>query len=41
MKVVITYYFEMNAQSEHRPKLNAKGLVINECKIKQFQFNKF
>lgn len=41
MQQVITYYLEMNALSELKAKTVSNGLVVQECKVKQFQVNKF
>ena len=41
MEQVITYYLEMNTPVEFKPKLDSKGLIVQECEIKQFQVNKF
>lgn len=41
MQEVITYYLEMTSPKALNPKLDARGLVVKECEIKQFQVNKF
>ncbi len=41
MESVTTYYLEMKSASSLNKKPEPKGLSISECKIKQFQFNKF
>ena len=41
MKELITYYLEMTSPALLNAKIDAKGLVVRECQIKQFQFNKF
>lgn len=41
MPPVTTHYLEMRSPSALRAKTEARGLRIEECKIKQFQFNRF
>jgi GNAT superfamily N-acetyltransferase len=41
MKEFNTYYLELTNHSELKTKTDAKGLVINECKVKQFLVNRF
>lgn len=36
-----TYYLEMRSPTALHPKTDDKGLVIQECEIKQFEFNRF
>lgn len=41
MEKVTTYYLEMKSPTELNAKKDARGLLILEAKIKQFQFNRF
>jgi hypothetical protein len=41
MKEVTTYYLEMKSASSLKTIDASRGPQILECKIKQFQFNKF
>lgn len=41
MNKVTTYYLEMKSASMLKSKKKPKKLQINECQIKQFQFNRF
>lgn len=41
MNEVTTYYLEMKSASSLNEKSSSNGLQINECEIKQFQFNRF
>ena len=38
MNEVTTYYLEMKSATSLKDKNASKGLQINECEIKQFQF---
>lgn len=38
---VVTYYLEMNSPSAIRGKGRPDGLVLSECRRRQFQFNRF
>ena len=40
-KTVTTYYLEMKSASSLKDKTEPKGLNIQECEIKQFQYNRF
>ena len=41
MKEITTYYLEMNAPSVLKNGETLNGFEIRECRIKQFQFNRF
>jgi len=41
MTKVTTYYLEMRSPSLLKSRDEPKGLVVSECSIKQFEFNKF
>ena len=41
MQSVTTYYLEMLTPSSLKSKDDSRGLVVTECKIKQYKFNKF
>ncbi len=41
MKEIHTYYLELQSRSELKAKTESNGLVVKECKIKQFEINKF
>ena len=41
MQPVTTYYLEMLTLSALKRKDDAKGLVVTECEVEQYQFNKF
>jgi GNAT superfamily N-acetyltransferase len=41
MTDVTTYYLQMKSASLLHDKTDSKGLKVFECKIKQFQFNRF
>lgn len=38
---ITTYYLEMNSASSLKEKKISNGLVIRECEINQFQYNRF
>ena len=41
MAEVTTYYLEMKSAASLKEKNDSHGLLIYECEIKQFQFNRF
>ena len=41
MNEVTTYYLEMQSADQLNEKSETNGLQIHECRIKQFQFNRF
>ena len=41
MNEVTTYYLEMKSPSSLKEKTESNGLHVQECEIKQYQFNKF
>ena len=41
MSAITTYYLEMMSSDSLNEKTDPKGATVLECKIKQFQFNKF
>ncbi len=41
MNAVTTYYLEMTSASMLNAKTESNGLEITECRIKQFEFNRF
>jgi len=41
MNEVTTYYLEMKSPSSLKGKKDARGIMIHECEIKQYQFNRF
>ena len=41
MKIVTTYYLEMNSPAALLPKKAPEDLDIRECEVKQYKFNRF
>jgi GNAT superfamily N-acetyltransferase len=41
MTIVTTYFLEMNSSASFVPKESRPDLVITECEIKQWQYNRF
>ncbi len=41
MSEVTTYYLEMNSPDALNAKTESQGLVVTECKIKQFEYNRY